>query len=92
MCEQASDVAVGNCDPIGLSPQLPHTIDPRSQRLCVDFRGGQAGNGREVSEARNSSTAIALSHGRRAHPELVLVLAFENVAQNLMVECRIVRH
>ena len=48
MCEQASDAAVGYCDPIGLSPQLPHTIDPRSQRLCVNSCGGKFTNCRFI--------------------------------------------
>src|ERR1035437_10591495 len=85
MCEQASDAAVGYCDPIGLSPQLPHTIDPRSQRLCVDSCGGHAGNGRKMSKQEITQPPSRFRTVVGLIRSLGLALAFKNVAQNLMV-------
>src|SRR5208282_3670526 len=84
---RASDVPLGNGHPIGLSPQLPHSVDPQSQRLRIDPCGGQAGNGREASQqgiAQPPSCSRAFMGPIR---RLVLVLTFKNIAQDLMIEC-----
>ena len=88
----SSEADVGYCDPTGLSPQLPHTIDPRSQRLCVDSCGGQAGNGRELSKQGITQPPSRFRTVIGLIRSLVLALAFKNVAQNLIVEYGIMRH